>query len=120
MDNIVKGFLTFRIQIKLYHWKTSIYSRHKASDGFLEAFDSKIDKFIEVMIGSRDQKPKDNFKMELQTLNDKSIVDYIDNFRAWLKEYLPNQLNEKETDLINIRDEILSDLNQMIYLFRLK
>ena len=61
MKEIVSSLLGFRNQIKLYHWKTQIYSKHKASDDFLEKMDGLIDKFVEVMIGSRGAKVIENF-----------------------------------------------------------
>jgi hypothetical protein len=120
MDIIVKAFLTFRNQIKLYHWKSLIYSRHKITDEFLESFDDKIDSFIESMSGSRDIKVKDNFSIEFENVNDKNVFEYINTFKSWLITVLPSYLNDHETDLLNKRDDILSDINKMLYLFRFK
>ena len=120
MDEITKEMLTFRNQMKLYHWKTALYSRHKTSDKFLSLMDEHIDKFIEVLSGSRNSRPRDNFKIEFETLTDKTVMDYLENFKGWLVDSLPGMLFEHETDLLNLRDEILSDLNRVLYLFRLK
>jgi len=38
MHEIIKPMMEFRSQIKLYHWKTSSFSRHKGTDKFLEKF----------------------------------------------------------------------------------
>lgn len=120
MDDIVNGFLTFRNQIKLYHWRTSLNPRHMASDKFLELFDEKTDKFVEAMSGGRDIKPNDGFSIKFNKLNDKNIFEYVINFKEWLLVKLPTYLFDFETDLLNLRDEIVCDLNQMLYLFRLK
>ena len=120
MDNVVKSFLSFKIQIKLYHWRTISYARHKATDEFLISFDDRVDKFVEAMIGSRDVKPIDKFRMDLVSLTEKTIIDYINSFKQFLIFELPSLLFEHEMDLFNLRDEILSDLNKMLYLFRLK
>ena len=119
MDHIVPAMLTFRNQIKLYHWKTSSYARHKATDEFLELFDQKVDKFVETMLGGRDIKIKDKFKIDFVVTSDKTITDYVNEFKHYLVEELPQYLLETETDLLNLRDEILNDINQMLYLFRL-
>jgi hypothetical protein len=37
-------FVNMREQIKLYHWQTKIYSRHKATDNVIELLDENIDK----------------------------------------------------------------------------
>ena len=120
MDNIVKSFLCFKNQIKLYHWRTTSYARHKATDDFLISFDEKVDKFVEAMIGGRDIKPSDKFRIDFVSLTDKSVIDYINTFKEFLVFELPTLLFEHETDLFNLKDEILADLNKMIYLFRLK
>ena len=119
MDHIVPAMLTFRNQIKLYHWKTGSYSRHKATDEFLELFDQKVDKFVETMLGGRDAKIKDKFKIEFIVTSDKNITSYVNDFKDYLIEELPKHLNDRETDLLNLRDEILNDINQVLYLFRL-
>lgn len=120
MDDIVSVFLTVRNQIKLYHWKTGSYSRHKATDKFVELFDENVDKFVEVMIGNRDSKPNDGFKITFEKLTDKNVTEYLHKFRDWLTNTLPDHLLEHETDLMNIRDEILADVNRLLYLFKLK
>jgi len=119
MDPVVKIMMNFRNQIKLYHWKTYSYARHKTTDKFLELLDEKIDRFVETMMGSRDLKVKDKFKIEFISLNDKSATEYIKDFRKWLVEGLPTSILEGETDLLNIRDEILGDVNRLLYLFKL-
>lgn len=120
MDDIVIGFLSFRNQIKLYHWKTSLFPRHKASDEFLSDFDDKIDKFVEAMSGGRDIKPNDGFNIKFDKLNDRNVIEYVLNFKEWLLVKLPTYLFDFETDLVNLRDEIVADLNKMLYLFKLK
>ena len=119
MESIIKTMLNFRNQIKLYHWKTDSYSRHKATDNFLELFDEKTDRFIETMMGCRNIKIKDKFKLEFTNINDKNADDYVKTFRKWLAETLPKSLLENESDLLNIRDEILGDVNRMLFLFTL-
>jgi len=120
MDEVVNTFFTVRLQIKMYHWRTLSYSRHKATDEFIEAFDKKIDRFIETMMASRNQKPEDGFDISLGKTNDKNITDYVHSFRDWLSNNLGKILRKHETDLFNLRDEILNDVNQMLYLFKLK
>jgi len=120
MDHIINQFIKLRNQIKLYHWKTSLYPRHVSSDTFLKKFDKHIDKFIETMSGGRDIKPVDGFNVKFEKLNDKNVFDYVNIFKEWLMEKLPTCLYEYETDLLNLRDEILADVNRMLYLFRLK
>lgn len=120
MQPIVKYMMEFRDQIKLYHWRTTSYSRHKATDEFIEAFDTKIDEFVEVLMGGRNQKNNDTFNMQFVTLNEATAEPHVIKFRDWVKDTLPTHLHEHETDLLNLKDEILALVNRMLYLFRLK
>jgi hypothetical protein len=50
INNLVKFFFTLQLNLKLYHWNTTSYSRHKASDQFGERLLSLIDRFVEVLL----------------------------------------------------------------------
>lgn len=120
MKEIILNFLTFRNQMKLYHWKTKSHPRHEAVDKFLTDFDDKIDKFVEELLGGREHNIDDSFEINFISLTDASAKTYVINYRNWVRDELPKLLNENETNLMNIKDEILGDINKMIYLFRFK
>jgi len=114
-------FFTMREQIKLYHWQTKVYSRHKATDGVIEALDTSIDKYVEVYMGKygRMKMNSSNSTVHVSNLSEKSIVKFIDKCINYLQTTLIKKLKENDTDLINIRDEMLAELNQLLYLFTL-
>ena len=120
MHEIVQPMMEFRGQIKLYHWKTSSFSRHKGTDNFLEKYDKIFDEFVEVMSGSRNEKVHDNFTVSYKKLTDITAENYVIKFRDWVKNKLPTLLYEHETDLMNLKDEILANTNRLLYLMRLK
>jgi hypothetical protein len=51
-------FLTLRNQIKLYHWSTGSYARHKATDEAVARLDEHIDKYVEVYLGKKGSRPR--------------------------------------------------------------
>ena len=121
VGEIAAIFLNFRDNMKIYHWQTHSYARHKASDKLVDRMSDKMDKFVEVMQGCRDERvvmPAQNVHLDNQ--NDNTIIELLKNFRRWLQAVLPRYLQQEETDLFNIRDEILSDVNQALYLFSLR
>lgn len=120
MQPIVKIFMEFRDQIKLYHWRTTSYARHKATDEFIEQFDAKIDEFIEVLMGGRNQKNNDAFGMQFVNLDEDTAETHVVRFRDWVKYSLSEHLHPHETDLLNLKDEILALVNRLLYLFKLK
>jgi len=116
---IVNLMLTLRNQVKIYHWETMQFSRHKSTDDLLEKLDDSIDKFVEVYIGKYGR-PKLTTKtgtIRLRNFSDEEGPQLLKQAIEWLSTRLPTLLSSKDTDLLNIRDEIVADLNQTLYLF---
>ena len=120
--DITIKFLTILNTVKLYHWKTMHYSTHKATDELYSKLSDNFDKFTEVLMG------KLNNRIHLEgvktiSLNDLSSEKDIEREMIAFKGYLLNFMTKKDemsnTDLLNIRDEILSDINQFLYLLTL-
>ena len=67
---------------------------------------------------------KKNMKIiEFDNVDDKNIDKVLKNLAKWLSFKLPTLLDMKNYDnseLLNIRDEILSQTNQTLYLFSLE
>jgi DNA-binding ferritin-like protein len=120
MSDFVKYFFQLQNNIKLYHWNTTSFARHKASDELYEKIIELSDEFMEIYMGKygRPNKGKAN-SITLKVWTDKDISEYI---RTCLKdlEVLSLQLSQKDTDLLNIRDELMGKLNQTLYLYSLE
>ena len=118
IGKIALYFMFVRDQLKIYHWQTKNYARHKSSDDLVEKLSEKMDKFIEVMQGIENTRlsiKHDNFPV-LHNQTDNSIVKILNLFKEWLSKELPVYI-KNNTDLLNIRDDILSDVNNTLYLF---
>jgi len=116
-SKLVLAFMQMLNTVKLYHWKTTSHSQHKATDELYSNLNESIDSFVEIMLG------KTGGRVNLTNVKSIPLHDYNDlaNFKQEVdmyKEYLINlQVNtKKDTDLLNIRDEILGHLNQFTYL----
>ena len=121
--DIINVMLTLRNQVKVYHWQTMSYSRHKATDDLVSSLDGNIDKFVEVYMGKygRPTFTRNNSTFEVHDAEDKRAEQLLKNGVTWLTRVLPRFLKKNEdSDLLNIRDEILGDLNQALFLFELK
>jgi hypothetical protein len=120
--NNVQFFFTMREQIKLYHWQTKVYSRHKATDAVIDALDTSIDKYVEVYMGKygRMKMNSSTGSVMVKNLSESSIVNFIKRCITYLNTELVRKLKDTDTDLVNIRDEMLAELNQLLYLFTLK
>ena len=126
-QNIVETFLGILNDVKLYHWNTHSFSQHKATDELHERLSVNIDKFVEVLLGKH-QDRIDQFTKNLPVRNDRTSRNFEKTMYEF-REYLINmekclkskELNPSEhQDLLNIRDEILADVNQFLYLMTLK
>lgn len=117
---MIGALIAMQNQFRVFHWQTESYAQHKAFGGAYESFDGLIDNFVEIYQGKNGiVKPNDGFKIKLENL-DSNPSDMIDVFIEFLQNDLTNQLDEKDTDLLNIRDEMLGLLNQTKYLLLLK
>jgi hypothetical protein len=118
----INFFMTMREQIKVYHWQTHSYSKHKATDMVLEKLDELIDKYVEVYMGKygRPKLTSRNNTFKLQNLSESSIVKFVKACINHLTKILPKELVQTDTDLFNIRDEMLGNLDQLLYLFTLR
>ena len=119
-EDIIKVFFNMTAMVKLYHWQTKLYARHKATDELHAELLSLTDKFIEVYIG-RYGRPKfeEGFQVKVSELTEETASTLLRGFVDFLKSELPKYLKKSDTDLFNIRDEILGTVHQTLYLFTL-
>ena len=118
-------FFEMLLMVKLFHWKTTSYPTHKATDELYTKLNANMDSFIEVLLG------KTGLRTDLMSnknirLKDLSSIDSlkreIEAFKGYLVS-LNNNITMKKmlnTDLYNIRDTILGDMNQFLYLLSFK
>jgi len=118
LNEIMKFFFSLQFINKMYHLNTTSYARHKASDQFDDELQKNIDKFAEVYIGRYNVKPtirKLNF--DLDFITEEGIVTLFKQCRSYLQNM---ERHVTDTDLLTIRDEIIININQTLYLFNLK
>jgi hypothetical protein len=118
-------FLEMLLMVKLFHWKTTSYATHKATDELYTKLNANIDSFIEVLLG------KTGFRTDLMSNKNIKLVDLsssdslkreVEIFKDYLISLNDNASMKKmsNTDLYNIRDTILGDMNQFLYLLTFK
>ena len=122
-EELVNYFLELLMIIKVYHWKTKSYAEHKATDELYASLNESIDKFVEIMLG----KYKLRLKMKGKNIKftdpstKKEIIKIVNLYKILLANNMNKYINiVKDTDLLNIRDEILGNLNQFLYLLTFK
>jgi DNA-binding ferritin-like protein len=109
---IVTNLLTLHNQLKIHHWQTKSYAEHQALGSAYNEFSELIDEFVEVFMGKYGRIERSNYK-------DISAADFVDKYIDYLINELPKSLEETDTDLFNIRDEMLAQLHKLKYLLTL-
>jgi DNA-binding ferritin-like protein len=120
-QTIVLTFIEMLNTIKLHHWKTMSYATHKATDELYSKLNENTDTFVEIMLG------KNGSRINLTNVKSNPICDFSNSseflkkmehykqFLVGLNDTFSPALKE-HTDILNVRDELLGNLNQFMYL----
>ena len=122
---VIPVFLEMINTIKVYHWKTSSYATHKATDQLFADLNTKTDEFVEVLLGKSDIN-RDKvlifpvIKVE-SFVNNADCRKRVEGYKTFLLELQANKnFNAMaNVDLLAIRDEMVALLNQFLYLLTL-
>ena len=116
--SIVKKFMELLTMIKLYHWRTQSYSQHKATDELYGKLNENIDRFVEILLGkssSRIKMLENKMNMyDLETTGE--LREHLFEYRQMLVDMNRTFHEKKDSDLLSVRDDILADINQFLYL----
>ena len=118
-SRIVRKFLEILNIVKLYHWKTKSYAQHKATDELYSKLNENIDQFVEVLLG-KDASRVNLLDKRISAIDSSSEKDFKNKIYDY-REFLINDISmyfnsKKDSDLLTIRDEILVNVNQFLYL----
>lgn len=117
-SHIVKIFMEMLNTVKIYHWKTRSYAQHKATDELYSKLNENIDTFVETLSGKDGSRIKlmENEIELLETTSTTQFKQRIYEYRSFLISMNKYFSSKTDTDLLNIRDEILGNINQFLYL----
>ena len=119
-DVIITRLLGLQNQLKILHWQTKKYARHMAYGDTYETLEDLIDTFIEIYQGKFDRIIlEDNKIITIKNINDESLDEFISENIDFMNGELISTLNDQDTDLLNIRDEMVAALNKLRYLVTL-
>lgn len=118
---LIPVLFRFRQQLHVYHWQTTSYARHKASDELLGSLTDFIDKFMEIYFGKYGRVAfPEEVNIKIGNMSDENGMKFLDEMINYYIEVLPTYLDPKnDTDLLNLKDEILGTTNQIKYLYSL-
>ena len=115
----ISKFLTLQNQLRIHHWQTPSYAEHKALGKAYEALDGLIDTFVETHMGKYGKDTEQRRTIELHGYETSQPMPVLKYFENYLSNDLPIELKGNDTELLNIRDEMLGVINQTKYLLTL-
>jgi len=119
LDSNINFFMGLQVQMKINHWQTKGYARHIAFGEFYGVMDGLIDTFVESAMGKygRFTLTEENKTIQLNNLSDLDMKGLINTVREALVQM---ELDEVDMDLLNIRDEMIAEVNKLSYLLTLE
>jgi hypothetical protein len=122
MASMITEFFKIQNQFKVLHWQTRSYSRHKAYGKVYDSLSDLTDTFIEVYMGKygRVRFDGDGESVELKNSDSMSVAEFLDSTIEFLLGLTEDMDDKADTDLLNIRDEMLAQINRLKYLLTLK
>jgi len=108
-------------QFRFLHWQTTFDAKHQAYGNVYETLDGFIDEFAEAMMGKygRPEFPSE-FSIMFQDINALSMQNFIDGICGFLISMTDGLDSRTDSDLLNLRDEMLATINKLKYLLTLK
>jgi DNA-binding ferritin-like protein len=124
---LIKKLLSMLMTVKLYHWNTLMYSVHKTTDEVYGELNTLIDSMVEILLGKR-HSIHAREKHNVLSINNISVNNCKDDgmFSKEVEKYkktlidLSSVFGKDDSDLLNVRDEILASLNKVSYLLTFK
>jgi hypothetical protein len=116
-SNIVVQFIEFINMVKMFHWQTEYYSKHKITDDLYKTLNEQTDKYVEILFS---KKLILNFPKTIAmvtNLDNAAFQQKVEKFKNYL---ISLNYSKEDSDLQNLRDDILGSLNQFNYLFKMQ
>ena len=120
-EELTLKLVQIQLQFKFLHWQTFGDAKHRAYGEIYDSLGDNIDKFVESMMGKYGRPEFDSeFSLMFQDISALSVQNFLDGITEFLVG-MTDQLDSRyDTDLLNVRDEMLGDINQLKYLLTLK
>jgi hypothetical protein len=115
-NQIVVKLLEYRDQFHILHWQTKSFAQHKAFDETYTNLLALTDDFVEAMSGKYGNMVVES-QIKLVNTPDIKLDAWLNEIVTFLKSF---DSVVKDTDLLNIRDEMLGVIHKLKYLLRLE
>jgi hypothetical protein len=116
---MVLFFFELQTGTKMYHWQTTSYANHKATDQLLGKLADLTDSFLEKYFGVFSRPTlRSGASIPVENMNKAKFVKLLKAASEYFRGPL-EKLISKNSELMNIRDEMLAEIDQTKYLLTL-
>jgi DNA-binding ferritin-like protein len=121
LNSNVNFFLGLQMQLKINHWQTKGFARHNAFGSTYDELQDLVDTYVEEAMGKYGRFILDDETktIELANLSELDLKGFVNTIREALVQFT-QQLDQTDTNLLNIRDEMLGLINKLGYLLTLE
>jgi hypothetical protein len=120
-EDLLKKLLQIQLQWKFLHWQTFGHAKHKTYGKLYDNLGPFIDEFAEAMMGKYGRPEfEPEFALMFQDISSISIQNFMDGITEFLVGFSDELDSRYDTDLLNLRDEMLLLINKSKYLLTLK
>jgi hypothetical protein len=120
-EEFILKLVQIQNQFRFLHWQTFGDAKHSAYGEIYDTLGDLIDTFAEAMMGKYGRPEfESEFSIMFQDIKSMNIQNFLDGITEFLVD-MTDQLDSRyDTDLLNLRDEMLSGINKLKYLLTLK
>ena len=117
----VKFLLEAQVQFKIMHWQTKGYARHNAYGMVYDTLSDLIDTFVEESMGKygRFVLEDEDKTIQIQNLSEINTRAMINTIAQSLVQFT-DEFDSIDTNLLNVRDEMLGSVYKLSYLLTLE
>lgn len=120
-EELTLKLVQIQLQFKFLHWQTFGDAKHKAYGDIYDSLGDIIDKFVEAMMGKYGRVEfEPEFSIMFQDIKSLSVQNFMDGITEFLVGMSDHLDSRYDSDLLNLRDEMLADINQLKYRLTLK
>lgn len=110
----------FSNAIKFFHWQTKIYAKHISLGSLFDGIVESVDEFAETAMGKYGRVEVGGLSYDFVNISDANVLTAIDGMIEKAINLTDVVDARADTDLLNLRDELMGLCNRTKYLLTLK
>jgi len=117
---LVLFFFQFQLATKMFHWQTLSYANHKTTDKLFDKLADLTDSFLEKFFSINGRPAlRSNSAVIVENMTKAKYLKLLAEVDKYLRGPVDKMIS-KNSELQNIRDEILAEMDQAKYMFALQ